>query len=54
MASSKTREKKPTHQAMKASEVAKSKRRKVNWTEVALIIIGLIVVASMVLSLVHF
>lgn len=55
MAKSKSREqKKPTHQEIKASETAKAKRRKINWTEVALIIIGLVVVASMVLSLVNF
>ncbi len=41
----------PTHQSAKA---AAKKRRKIDWTRIALIIIGIMIVISMVLSLVKF
>jgi len=41
----------PTHQTAKA---AAKKRRKIDWTRIALIIIGIMIVISMVLSLVKF
>jgi hypothetical protein len=40
-----------THQSIKAAEAAKAKRRKINWTQIFIIVIGLVIVASMILSL---
>lgn len=52
MAKSQRREQnKPTHQAIKASEAAKAKRRKINWSQILLLLIGILVISSMVLSL---
>lgn len=41
----------PSHQTTKA---AAKKRRKIDWTRIALIIIGIMIVISMVLSMVQF
>ena len=41
----------PSHQSAKA---AGKKTRKVDWTRIALIVIGLMIVISMVLSLINF
>ena len=41
----------PSHQATKA---AGKKRKKIDWTRIALIIIGLMIVISMVLSMINF
>ena len=41
----------PSHQSAK---VASKKAKKIDWTRIALIIIGLMIVISMVLSLINF
>lgn len=41
----------PGHQTAKA---AAKKRRKIDWTRIALIVIGIMIVISMVLSMVRF
>jgi uncharacterized membrane protein YvbJ len=41
----------PSHQSTKA---AAKKRRKIDWTRIALIIIGVMIIISMVLSLIQF
>ncbi len=40
-----------SHQAAKA---ASKKKRKIDWTRIALIIIGIMIVISMILSLIRF
>ncbi len=40
-----------SHQAMKATG---KKKRKIDWTRIALIIIGVMIVISMVLSMIRF
>jgi predicted nucleic acid-binding Zn ribbon protein len=44
----------PKRQAHQAAKVASKKKRKVDWTRIALIIIGIMIVISMVLSMVRF
>ena len=41
----------PTHQTAKATA---KKRRKIDWTRIALIVIGIMIVISMVLSMIQF
>ncbi len=41
----------PSHQAAKS---AGKKRKKIDWTRIALIIIGLMIVVSMILSMINF
>lgn len=44
-----------SHQSIKASEVAATKkRRKIDWTRVIIVTVGIIVILSMVLSLFKF
>ena len=41
----------PSHQTAKS---AGTKRKKIDWTRIALIVIGLMIVVSMVLSMINF
>lgn len=44
----------PKRQAHQATKSATKKKRKFDWTRIALIIIGIMIVISMVLSMVRF
>lgn len=44
----------PKRQAHHAAKAAGTKKRKVDWTRIALIIIGVMIVISMVLSMIRF
>ncbi len=44
----------PKRQAHQAAKTASKKKRKVDWTRIALIIIGIMIVISMVLSMIRF
>jgi hypothetical protein len=44
----------PKRQAHHAAKAAGKKKRKVDWTRIALIVIGIMIVISMVLSMVQF
>ncbi len=44
----------PKRQAHHAAKAASTKKRKIDWTRIAVIIIGLMIVISMVLSLFQF
>ena len=44
----------PKRQAHHAAKAAGAKKRKIDWTRIALIIIGIMIVISMVLSMVRF
>ena len=44
----------PKRQAHHAAKTAGKKKRKIDWTRIALIIIGIMIVISMVLSMIQF
>lgn len=44
----------PKRQAHHAAKAAGNKKRKIDWTRIALIIIGIMIVISMVLSMIRF